>query len=90
MNIFSKRSHREEVPQWKKDHPTWKFDHHAAGVKAMATAQGRYGLNYPERIGRKGGNISKGGKFGTDHAFALAMARKSVELRRARKEAQAK
>lgn len=48
----------EDIPQWKVEYPTWHFDHHAAGVKGMATNQKRYGLNFPEQIGRKGGKIS--------------------------------
>jgi hypothetical protein len=48
-----------EVPDWKLAHPTWRFDHVTAGKKSAATCRFRYGLNFFERIGRKGGKISR-------------------------------
>lgn len=86
MGFFSKHKERvEEIPQWKIDHPTWRFDHVAAGKKAMATSIKRYTKSFPERIGHKGGKVSRG--FARDHEFAAAMAQKSAEVRRAKREA---
>lgn len=56
-------------------------------MKAAATNRNRCGdgSNGQEslytRISRAGGKVIKGGKFTTDHDFAVAMARMSVELR---------
>lgn len=46
-------------------------------MKAAKTDRKRY----------SGGKVSKGGKFTIDHDFALAMARKSVEVRRQKRQA---
>jgi hypothetical protein len=72
------------VPEWKRLHPTWRFDHVAAGKKAMATSMRLYTKSYPELIGRKGGKVSRG--FARDPEFAAAMALKSAEVRRAKRE----
>jgi hypothetical protein len=62
MSFISKlvgRSDTDEIPEWKIAHPTWTFDRQAAGRKAAATCKFRYGLNFFERIRRRGGKISR-------------------------------
>src|SRR4051794_27094416 len=40
------------------------------GIKAAATNKQRYGDEYYTTIGRKGGQISRGGGFGRNHELA--------------------
>lgn len=55
----------EVIPQWKLDNPTWKWDRHEAGTRAMQTNKARYGdgsdgkPSFTERIGRAGGLKSR-------------------------------
>lgn len=50
-----------EVPAWKREHPEWNHDRSAAGRKAMATCERKYGgqpESYASRIARKGGEAT--------------------------------
>lgn len=40
------------------------------GRKAAATNKQRYGMNFYEQIGRKGGQVSRGGGFAKDPELA--------------------
>ncbi len=42
----------------------------AGGKRAAATNKQRYGANFYESIGKKGGEISRGGGFATDPELA--------------------
>ncbi|MET3349007.1 UNVERIFIED_ORG: hypothetical protein ABID57_000676 [Arthrobacter sp. UYEF1] len=55
------------------------------GLKAAATNKKLYGEDFYHRLGAAGGAVSKGGGFAADHDFAVAMALKSVEMRREKK-----
>jgi len=46
------------------------------GRKAAATNKVRYGLNFYEQIGRKGGRISRGGGFAVNRELAVEAGRK--------------
>ena len=46
------------------------------GMKAAATNKMRYGLNFYEQIGRKGGKISRGGGFAVNRELAVEAGRK--------------
>lgn len=46
------------------------------GRKAAATNKQRYGLNFYEQIGRKGGKISRGGGFAVNRELAVEAGRK--------------
>lgn len=64
----------EKIPQWKIDHPTWRFDHVAAGKKAMATSQRLYSRadeSFSQMIGRTGGTRLRGGGKPFDHDRAV-------------------
>lgn len=52
------------------------------GVKAAATNKQRYGLSFYEQIGRKGGQISRGGGFATNPELARSAGRKGGQARR--------
>jgi general stress protein YciG len=55
------------------------------GRKAAATNKERYGLNFYEQIGRKGGKLSRGGGFATNHELAVAAGRKGGQVGKRRK-----
>ena len=44
----------------------------AGGIKAAATNKQRYGMNFYEQIGRKGGTLSSGGGFAKNRELADA------------------
>jgi general stress protein YciG len=46
------------------------------GIKAAATNKQRYGMNFYEQIGRKGGTISSGGGFAKNRELAVEAGRK--------------
>jgi general stress protein YciG len=46
------------------------------GRKAAATNKQRYGLQFYEQIGRKGGKISRGGGFAQNRELAVEAGRK--------------
>lgn len=48
----------------------------AGGLRAAATNKTRYGLNFYEQIGRKGGKISRGGGFAVNRELAVEAGRK--------------
>lgn len=48
----------------------------AGGIKAAATNKARYGLNFYELIGRRGGKISRGGGFAVNRELAVEAGRK--------------
>ena len=56
------------------------------GMRAAATNKQRYGMNFYESIGRKGGQISKGGVFAKNPELArIAGARGGKASRRTKK-----
>ena len=55
------------------------------GLKAAATNKQRYGLNFYEQIGRKGGKVSRGGGFAVNRELAIAAGRKGGQTSRRRK-----
>lgn len=56
------------------------------GMRAAATNKQRYGMNFYESIGRKGGQISKGGGFAKNPELArIAGARGGKASRRTKK-----
>lgn len=62
----------------------------AGGIKAASTNKTRYGLNFYEQIGRKGGKISRGGGFAVNRELAVEAGRKGGRAsRRTKSEAQA-
>jgi general stress protein YciG len=52
------------------------------GRKAAATNKQRYGLNFYEAIGRKGGKISRGGGFAMNRNLAVEAGRKGGKASR--------
>jgi general stress protein YciG len=54
----------------------------AGGRKAAATNKQRYGLNFYEEIGRRGGRISKGGGFAMNRELAVEAGRKGGKASR--------
>ena len=52
------------------------------GQKAAATNKQRYGLSFYESIGRKGGQISRGGGFTMNRELAVEAGRKGGRARR--------
>ena len=52
------------------------------GRKAAATNKQRYGLNFYEQIGRKGGKISRGGGFAMNRDLAVEAGRKGGKASR--------
>lgn len=76
MGLLFNKHNEEVIPAWKLEHPTWRFDHVAAGKKTAATNIHRYGKNYYEQIGRKGGKISRGGGFAANPELAVEVGRK--------------
>jgi uncharacterized protein len=52
------------------------------GRKAAATNKQRYGLNFYEQIGRKGGKISRGGGFAMNRELAVEAGRKGGKASR--------
>jgi general stress protein YciG len=57
----------------------------SGGRKAAATNKQRYGLNFYEQIGRKGGKISRGGGFATNRSLAVKAGRKGGKASRRKK-----
>jgi general stress protein YciG len=54
----------------------------AGGIKAAATNKQRYGLNFYEQIGRKGGMISRGGGFAVNRELAVEAGRRGGKASR--------
>jgi uncharacterized protein len=54
------------------------------GKKAAATNKQRYGLSFYESIGRKGGQISRGGGFAMNRELAVEAGRRGGRARRAK------
>ena len=52
------------------------------GHKAAATNKARYGLNFYEQIGRRGGQISRGGGFAVNRELAVTAGRKGGKASR--------
>jgi len=52
------------------------------GQKAAATNKQRHGLNFYESIGRKGGQISRGGGFAMNRELAVEAGRRGGRARR--------
>lgn len=52
------------------------------GRKAALTNKQRYGLNFYEQIGRKGGEISRGGGFAMNRDLAVEAGRKGGKASR--------
>jgi general stress protein YciG len=52
------------------------------GIKAAATNKQRYGMNFYEQIGRKGGKISSGGGFAKNRELAVEAGRKGGKASR--------
>ena len=52
------------------------------GIKAAATNKQRYGVNFYELIGRKGGTISRGGGFAKNRELAVEAGRKGGRISR--------
>lgn len=52
------------------------------GQKAARTNKARYGLNFYEQIGRKGGMISRGGGFAMNRELAVSAGRKGGKASR--------
>lgn len=52
------------------------------GRKAAATNKMRYGLNFYEQIGRKGGKISRGGGFAMNRELAVEAGRRGGKASR--------
>lgn len=52
------------------------------GKKAAATNKQRYGLNFYEQIGRKGGKISRGGGFAMNRELAVEAGRRGGKASR--------
>jgi len=57
------------------------------GRKAAKTNKQRYGLEFYEMIGRKGGTISRGGGFAKNRSLAVEAGRKGGMASRRRKKA---
>ncbi|HVE80994.1 MAG TPA: KGG domain-containing protein [Candidatus Dormibacteraeota bacterium] len=57
----------------------------AGGRKAAATNKQRYGMNFYMTIGRKGGQISRGGGFAHNPELARVAGRKGGQASRRRK-----
>jgi general stress protein YciG len=55
------------------------------GHKAAATNKQRYGLQFYEQIGRKGGKISRGGGFAVNRELAVEAGRKGGKSSRRKK-----
>lgn len=54
----------------------------SGGQKAAATNKQRYGMNFYEQIGRKGGAISSGGGFAKNRELAVEAGRKGGKASR--------
>jgi len=52
------------------------------GTKAAATNKQRYGLNFYEQIGRKGGQKSRGGGFAVNRQLAVEAGRRGGQAPR--------
>jgi general stress protein YciG len=60
------------------------------GIKAAATNKQRYGMNFYETIGRRGGQISRGGGFAKDTELArIAGAKGGRASRRTKSQSEA-
>lgn len=57
----------------------------AGGQRAAATNKQRYGANFYEAIGKRGGQISRGGGFAKNPELARAAGRKGGMASRRRK-----
>ncbi len=57
------------------------------GIKAATTNKQRYGVAFYERIGRKGGSISRGGGFAKNPELARVAGRKGGQASRRKKAA---
>lgn len=60
----------------------------AGGMKAAATNKQRYGLNFYETIGRRGGKVSRGGGFAVNRDLAVEAGRKGGKASRRTKSVQ--
>lgn len=58
---------------------------HKGGVRAMKTNKQLYGEDFPRKIGRLGGRISRGGGFAMNHELAVEAGRKGGRASRRRK-----